>query len=114
MSLEIQLYCNVELGGKEPERIGLFQTSITANLLNMGKRTGHWEFIWEPGENNIWFAYQMRPFLESAITFCLENKEFLSTFNHKSGYGTYEEFLTILQEYLEACKRWPLARIYTS
>ena len=42
------------------------------------------------------------------------NPEYFKTFNPKNGWGSYENFVSWIKDYLEACKKYPESIIEVS
>ena len=41
-------------------------------------------------------------------------REYYEQFNSPNGYGLYKHFVPFVEEYLNACKEYPNAKIYIS
>lgn len=105
MSLDISLCVMVE---KQEE---VFEANITHNLNAMAEEAGIHEAIWRPEEIGIAKAKDLVPILEAGISLMEKDPERFKKLNPKNGWGSYDSFLMVAKNYLEACRIHPEARI---
>ena len=111
MGVSFWLTVEVDAGGLEPERITLFDSNTTHNLAQMAGAAGIYEAIWRPEEMGAVYGGDLIEKLEIGLA---EMKEFpgkYKKFNAENGWGTYDQFVPIVEEYLKACKKYPKAKI---
>ena len=90
-----------------------FYGSVTHNLKTMAKVVDIYEPVWYPENCELLkSAKDLVEPLRNALRKLARNPEFYKTFNARNGYGTYEQFVEFLQDYLVACLRNPDAQIY--
>ena len=122
MSLDIYLIgepkesdCECECGHKHKnmERNTLFHTNITHNLGQMAVKAGIYYELWRAPENSYFIAEQWILPLKFAIKRLVDDAEHFKQFNPKNGWGDYENFVSFLENLLEACLQFPSANIET-
>lgn len=111
----------------------VFDANITHNLNTMADKAGIYEALWRPYrlhkdwkdtndyEKELKFegsvimkAKDIISTLEKGLTLLKEKPEYFKKFNAENGWGTYEQFVPWVEEYLEACKQYPESEIYVS
>jgi len=107
MSLDVYLEEIVE--GRE-----VYSANITHNLNRMADEAGVYACCWRPEENGIKTASQMIEPLESGIALMKADPSRFEKFNPNNGWGSYENFLPWLENYLAACRSNPNARVRAS
>jgi len=103
MSLDVMLTVT------EPTEV--FQWNITHNLGKMASEAGIYEALWRPEEINVTTAEQLVPLLTAGLETLLGNPDHFHKFNPENGWGTYEELVTAVEKYLEACIENPDAEV---
>jgi len=90
--------------------------NITHNLNEMAKEAGIYECVWRPNENgnNITHAHQLIEPLRRGIKFLKDDPKRFEKFNPSNGWGTYKGLVSFLEEYLDACEKYPSAKVYAS
>ena len=88
--------------------------NITHNLNKMALEAGLYEYVWQPEENEIYFAEQMIDYLKAGIYRLKNNPGLYKEFNPDNGWGDYDGFLLFIESYLVECERNPLATIESS
>ena len=114
MSLDVSLYIKVDTGGDELHQVMLFDANITHNLNKMAKEAGLYDALWCPLENGNSFAGDIMPALVEGYNELKENPEKYKKFDADNGWGTYDDFLPWVAEYMGACDKHPLACIWIS
>lgn len=95
------------------ESVGLSSFNITNNLTEMAEKCGAYQAVWNPEELGISTAAQITEYLVEAIAKLKDDPEYYKQFNPSNGWGDYEGLLETLENYYEACCRYPSARIRT-
>ncbi len=114
MSLYVHLNIVVDTGGEKPQTIQLFTSNITHNLTEMADDAGIYKALWRPEEINAKYAGDIIEIVESGLSKMKKSPELYKIFDTPNGWGTYEQFIPWIEEYLEACKKHPKAIIEIS
>lgn len=88
-----------------------FRNNITHNLAKMANECGLYEPMWRPEENDIEIAEQMIPFLKEGLKLLVEEREKCLKFQPKNGWGSYEYLVSFVERYLDACEKFPHAKV---
>jgi len=107
MSLDISLYAK-DLDGNEFE---VWETNITHNLTTMANKAGLYQVMWHPHNNGIDVAKDAIPQLKSGINRMYKAREELQKLNPENGWGNYDNLLSCASEFIDACRKYPSARI---
>jgi hypothetical protein len=103
--------------GREPYTVmseeddEVYSANITHNLNTMAKEAGIYEALWRPEEIGITHAQQLIEPLDKGLARLRADPGHFWQFNPENGWGTYEGLCDFVEEYLEACKRWPSAEV---
>lgn len=92
----------------------VFEANITHNLNKMADAAGIYKHVWRPEEIGITKARQLIEPLRDAIALMESNPARFKVYNPTNGWGTYEDFLFWLKNYLAACENDPDAHIRVS
>ena len=120
MSLDITLFTEAKepfcshCGNYHQPRTILFETNITHNLGKMAKAADIYSVLWRPETVDVDKAEQLIAPLEEGIGKMTYDPEYYQQYDASNGWGTYEQFLPWLEELLEACKKYPNAKIEVS
>lgn len=126
MSLDVYL--------KENEYGSVYHSNITHNLGHMAAEAGIYEACWrpyrlKPGYNIPEAAYELEwefeqdsvtlakdiiPLLEHGLEDLKQRPEYFKQFDSPNGWGLYEHFVPFVEEYLDACKKYPNAVVEVS
>ena len=115
MSLDV--YLEVEAprpDGKDPDRIEVFSYNITHNLGKMAKEAGIYQCLWRPAELRITLAHSLIAPLAEGLELLQSDENRFREFDASNGWGTYPHLVLFVRKYLEACRRWPHARVSAS
>lgn len=85
--------------------------NITHNLWEMAREAGIGEYLWYPGDVGIVSAEQLIEPLRKGLELLRADPGRFTKLNPKNGWGTYEDLLTFVQEYLLACEENPHADV---
>lgn len=88
--------------------------NITHNLTEMADKAGIYYALWRPEEQGWKKAKDITPLLEDGLKRLKESPFFYRQFNPSNGWGSYEVFVQFVEEYLQACKKYPDAVIEVS
>lgn len=92
----------------------VFSANITHNLNKMAEEAGIYYHLWRPAEIGAERAWQLIDPLTKAIELMESDPSRFIKFNADNGWGTYEDFLPWVKEYLKACVDNPGATISVS
>lgn len=92
----------------------VFDTELTDNLILMAQEAGIYEYLWEPGWDNVMTAEQLARKLPEGISDMVRCPNMMESLNPSNGWGTYEELVPALFELMMACRRYPTAIIKRS
>lgn len=106
MSLDVTLY--VEVDGNKVE---LFWSNITHNLTRMAKAAGIYEATWRPDEHGFTHARDISGILRVGLETLKMNPAHFRQFDASNGWGTYDDFVPWLEEYLAVLEKYPSALI---
>lgn len=108
------VFPNFSLNDDYPMYETVYSRNITNNLYSMAKEAGFGEAVWEPESNGIKTAHDLIAPLEAGIKAMRDDPERFKPFSASNGWGTYEQFLPWLEEYLQACREYPDADVSSS
>jgi len=95
-------------------KISVFETNITHNLAQMADKAGIYYALWRPEEKNYKIANDIIKILEKGIKRLKTRQKYFEKFNALNGWGTYKHFVPFVQEVLDACYKYPSAKIIVS
>ena len=132
MSLDVKLYreryISYDKGKKYTIDIEtIYSANITHNLGNMAKQAGIYEALWRPyrlkenykdfddtcddefrfEDQQTIFARDIIPLLEKGLVDLKKRPKYFETFNSPNHWGLYEHFVPFVENYLDACKKYP-------
>jgi hypothetical protein len=119
MSLDISLridkkclHCN-EILEKD---VLVYDTNITHNLNKMAmqvvlKPYTLYEYLWRPEEINITKAKDLIEPITKGLADLKSNPKFYMCYDADNGWGTYEDFIPFVEQYLEALIKYPEATV---
>ncbi len=140
MSLDIDLivkvkavhYVEGELSDERYFEEVKYETNFTHNAIEMAVEAGIYEAIWRPyrllknygGEwlNEREYTFEREnpvkaeviiPYLEKGLEKLKSEPEHFKQFDDPNGWGTYEQFVPFVEEYLGACRLYPNSIIKT-
>jgi hypothetical protein len=113
MSLDVYLKIDVDTGN-EPYEAELFWANITHNMGPMAEEAGIYKALWRPEEIGCEFASDIIELLDNGLDRLKKNRNHMEKFNPKNNWGSWEALVNFTEEYLQACKEYPNAKIYVS
>ena len=124
MSLDVALIGPVETATCECPLCGnehtcqhaetLFSANITHNLNRMAGAAGIYEALWSPGKIGAGRASDLIDFLSAGLARLEADPQGFEQFNATNGWGTYDQFVPWVRQYLKACQEYPDADIHIS
>lgn len=113
MSLDVRLQFDIDTGGPEsPETITVYEANYTHNCNAMAMAAGIYAYVWRPEEcPDVKCANDLIEPLRRGIQEMENDPEKFIALNPKNGWGSYDTFLPWLREYLQACIRYPKAKV---
>lgn len=96
----------------ESDRV--FDANITHNLGKMADEAGIYYACWRPEEIGAKYAKDIIPLLEKGIEDMKARPGHYRQFDSSNGWGVYDDFMPWLDNYLEACRKYPDAVIEVS
>lgn len=106
MSLDVSL---IDADGNE-----VFSANITHNLNHMAHEAGIYKALWRPEEVGITTARQVAEAVQPGFDQMAQRPSHFEKLNALNGWGRYDNFLPWIARYLEACRRWPDAKVEVS
>lgn len=89
----------------------VFSANITHNLGNMADEAGIYMHLWRPDEIGIKTASELIEPLRNGLKLLKSDKDRFSEFNPKNRWGDYDGLVEFVQEYLQACEKYPDAEV---
>jgi len=114
MSLAVNLIIKANTGNKETEEFEVYWSNITHNLNTMAYKAGIYGYCWRPDEMAIKQAKELIEPLQDGLNRLKKYPEYFKQFNSPNGWGLYINFVSWVENYLEACKKYPNAFIEIS
>jgi len=99
---------------KKEGRETYFTSNITHNLGEMAAKAGIYKHLWRPDEIGIVKAKKLISPLKDGLNRMKKNPSFYRQFEPENKWGTYENFIPWIEEYLKACETYPDALISVS
>jgi len=103
MSLDIRL--------KAMREIDVFACNVTHNLGAMAEEAGIYQAIWRPEELGITHANGLIDIIEPGLKLMKEDPERFKKLDPANGWGSYDRFVPWIEEYLQALKKNPDAKV---
>ena len=114
MSLDVDLYIDVDVGTDKPHQVLLYTFGITHNLAKMAHSCGLHDYMWAIEELGFKNAKDLIEGLEEGIKELKARPEFYSKYNPENHWGNYYDLVNTASDFLEACKSFPKANISVS
>lgn len=89
----------------------VFEYNITHNLSKMAREAGIYECLWRPEEVKIERAHQLIIPLTKGLDKLESAPHVFKSFNPENGWGEYQDLIKFVRKYLEACRKFPMARV---
>ena len=92
----------------------VYSANITHNLNKMAREAGIYEHLWRPEEIGITKANQLIVPLSAGLIILRSDPERFQKLNPENGWGNYVGLVKFVENYLDACKKYPDAEVYAS
>lgn len=119
MSLDVTLmrtyhvsYDNCKTWEERTESV--YEDNITHNLNKMANEACIYSMLWRPDEFNMFKACELIPHLEIGLDKLKKDPDKFKALNPENGWGSYEGLVKFVEEYLEACRKYPNADVDVS
>lgn len=106
MSLDVSLMVT--------QPVEIYTNNITHNLGSMAAAAGIYQHLWRPEELNIKTAQELIEPLSQGLSRLLFAPEHYQQYNAANGWGTYDNLVEFIKQYLQACRDNPDAGIDVS
>lgn len=106
MSLDVTLI--------ETRPVEVYAANITHNLNSMAEAAGLYQYLWRPEEVAIRYAAELIVPLHEGLARLKSNPEKFRSLNPSNGWGTYDDLIRFVEQYLEACIAHPMSRVSIS
>lgn len=108
MSMSLDVYLSYEEDGND---INVYSSNITHNLGRMAEAAGMYKALWRPEEEGWTKARDIAPVIEAGLQKMKEDPALYKRLDAANGWGTYDQFIPWIEQYLEACKKYPSANV---
>lgn len=89
--------------------------NITHNLGKMATEAGIYQYLWRtPEETDIYTAKELIIPLKRGLEMMKKKPEYFRQFEAKNGWGSYDDFVSLVETYIQACEEYPWAEIVAS
>lgn len=92
----------------------VFEHNITHNLGKMAEAAGIYKALWRPEELGIEMAGDLIEPLEEGLVRLLADPDHYKQYDAANRWGTYDQFVQFVADYLAGCKQYPHAAVKVS
>lgn len=92
----------------------VYEANITHNLNKMAGEAGIYMHLWRPEELNITKAGELIEPLTKGVELMKSDPARFRAYNAPNGWGTYDQFVPWVEQYLQACIENPDADVEAS
>ena len=92
----------------------VYHDNITHNLNDMAAKAGIYYALWRPEELGKTYAKEIIFYLQKGLKYLKSAPDKYEKYNSPNGWGMYDNLVLFVEEYLEACYRYPNAIINVS
>lgn len=89
----------------------VYHGNITHNLGKMAQEAGIYECLWRSDEHGITRAKELLDSLSKGFVLMRDNPERFRAFDSPNGWGTYDDLLQFVGNYMAACAAYPDASV---
>jgi hypothetical protein len=100
MSLDVSLTCPCC-------KHEVYTSNITHNLNDMATAAGIYKVLWRPEETDVKTAADLIEPLTAGLAMLRAAAVDFSQFDAPNGWGCHKHLVAFVEEYLEACKKYP-------
>jgi hypothetical protein len=111
---EVECFCTCGNKHTKTESACFYSSNITHNLGEMALEAGIYEHLWRPEEIEITKANQLVEPLSKGLSLMKSDPKRFKKFTSKNGWGTYKDFIPWIEDYIEACVKYPNANVSVS
>lgn len=97
-----------------PTDIAVYEANTTHNLGAMAEAAGLYGYLWKPEQVGVTTARQLIEPLRAGLARLEAEPETFQRYNAENGWGRYEHLVEFVRRYLEACERYPDAKVRVS
>ncbi len=99
---------------QEYEVMYLYENNITHNLGKMADKAGIYKYLWRPEELHIYTASELIEPLKAGLKELKSKPKKYKKYNPSNGWGKYENLVEFVEDYLNACIKYPSATLSIS
>lgn len=114
--MSLDLYLSIpacECCGREQSNV--FECNVTHNLTPMADLAGIYKAMWRPEEiSPTCSAEDIIGPMEKGLRWLITNEEEARKLNPENGWGSYDGFVEVVMEYIQALRRYPKATVIAS
>jgi hypothetical protein len=92
----------------------LYHRNITHNLTHMADAAGFYRYMWRPEECGCRLACEIAGPIRAGLAELKARPEFYKLYSATNGWGTYEQFIPWLEDYVYALESNPKAIVEAS
>lgn len=107
-------YPNIVIEPIEYSTNEVFEYNITHNLGTMASKADLYTALWRPDEQGWKKAKDITGMLERGLRRLKKDPDGFKKFNPDNGWGSYDNLVDCVEQYLKACKEYPEALIEVS
>lgn len=112
---EVKLrYPDSNIEENECETDEVFHENITHNMNKMAMQVDLYKCLWRPDELNITIAKDLIDLLREGLHKLKLEPDKYKEFNPPNGWGDYEGLVSFVENYLNACYKYPDAEVHIS
>lgn len=114
---EKEVPCRCECCGnihRSTAREELYSSNITHNLGKMAKEAGIYQALWRPDEPYPHKSKDIIEVVEKGLALMESDPYRFKNFDAANGWGTYDQFVPWIKDYLAALKQFPESDIKVS
>lgn len=89
----------------------IYSSGITHNMNKMAEEAGIYMYLWRPEEIGITTAAELIEPLTLGLELLKGDPDKFKKFNPANGWGTYEQLVDFVAQYLHACIQTPSASV---
>lgn len=105
---------NYSLSAERTMVMAVHSGNVTHNLADMARAAGLYDAMWVPASAGYTHAKDLIEPLKKGLDKLRADPAYFEQFNPQNKWGSYREFVAVVQEYHAACVANPDATIHTS